>query len=361
MPASLPLAEPPQNLCILRLSALGDVTHAVPVLRAVQDQWPQTEVTWITSSFEHKLLSLIDGVRFITINKKDGWAGYRKLRQRLAGERFDVMLQMQTSLRANLTGACVSAAIKLGWDRYRARDFHRLFMTHAVPETRFEHQLMGHLAFAREIGLEIDSPRWDIPVTEEAAAFADEVLPGDRPILLIAPCSSHPARNWSARGYAEVADYAISKHGMAVVLSGGPSSLELALGRSIETAMSGQATNLIGRDTLPQMVAVIRRAALVLGPDSGPAHLANALGKPVIGLHASTWSRRSGPYSSLDLCVDRFAEAARKYRGREPEQLRWGTRIENAGVMDWITAADVIERLEFARGRLRAGGASPPA
>ncbi len=353
MPAQLPLSEPPRKLCILRLSALGDVTHAVPVLRAIQDQWPQTEVTWITSSFEHRLLSLIDGVRFITINKSEGWGGYWKLRRRLAGETFDVMLQMQTSARANFTGACVSAEIKLGWDKYRARDFHRLFMTHAIPATRFEHQLYGHLAFARRIGLEIDEPRWDFPITEEAAAFADAVIPRGRPVLLISPCSSHPARNWSAQGYAAVADYAIEQHGMAVVLSGGPSALEAEMGGAIEAAMSREATNLIGRDTLPQLVAVISRAALVLSPDSGPMHLANALAKPVIGLHASTWSRRSGPCSSLDLCVDRFAEAARKYRNREPEQLRWGTRIENPGVMDLITVSDVVERLELALRGLR--------
>lgn len=353
MPTQLPLPEPPRKICIVRLSALGDVTHAVPVLRAIQDQWPQTEVTWITSSFEHRLLSLIDGVRFVTVNKKDGWGGYWQLRQRLAGERFDVMLQMQTSARANFTGACVPANIKLGWDKYRARDFHRWFMTHAVPETRFEHQLQGHLAFARRIGLDAETPRWDFPVTHEAAAFADELMPRERPVLLISPCSSHPARNWSAQGYAAVADYAIEKHDMAVVLSGGPSALEAEMGSAIEAAMSRQAINLIGRDTLPQLVAVISRAALLLSPDSGPAHLANALARPVIGLHASTWSRRSGPYSSLDLCVDKFAEAARKYRNREPEQLRWGTRIENPGVMDLITVDDVIERLEFALERRR--------
>lgn len=352
MSSALPLSAQPRNICLIRLSALGDVTHAVPVLRAIQDQWPGTAVTWVTSTFEHKLLSLIDGVEFVTIDKKDGFAGYRKLRRRLAGERFDVMLQMQTSARANMTGACVRADIKLGWDRFRARDFHRLFMTHAIPETRFEHQLPGHLAFAQRIGLEIDQPRWDFPITDEAAEFAARVMPRDRPILLLSPCSSHPARNWSATGYAAVADHAIESHGMAVVLSGGPSTLEQEMGAAIEKAMRHDATNLIGKDTLPQLIAIIERAALVLSPDSGPAHLANALAKPVIGLHASTWSRRSGPYSSLDLCVDKFAEAARKYRGKAPEQLRWGTRIENPGVMDLIEVDEVKQRLATARDRL---------
>jgi len=87
---------------------------------------------------------------------------------------------------------------------------------------------------------------------------------------------------------------------------------------------------------------------VVLSPDSGPAHLVNALGTPVIGLHACTWSKRSGPYNSLDLCVDKLAEAARRYRNAAPEQLRWGTRIELPGVMDLVQVDEVIDRLDAA-------------
>ena len=89
-------------------------------------------------------------------------------------------------------------------------------------------------------------------------------------------------------------------------------------------------------------------ADIVLSPDSGPTHLANALGTPVIGLYACSWSKRSGPYNSLDLCVDKFSEAAQQFRGKEPQELRWGTRIERAGVMDLIQVDEVIEKLEQA-------------
>jgi len=344
----LPFTSAPQKICIVRLSALGDVTHAVPVLRAIQDQWPETDVTWVTSSLEHKLLSLIDGVDFVVIDKRAGWRGYWRLWRRLTHERFEIMLQMQTSLRANLTGTFVGARIKLGWDKRRARDGHRLFMTHSVPPTRFEHQLQGHLSFARTIGLDTRHYRWDFPITDDAAAFVAERVPTDRPVLVISPCSSHPARNWRPERYAAVADHAVERHAMTVVLSGGPSRLEAEIGAAIVAQMKKPAINLIGKDTLPQLVALLERADLVLCPDSGPSHLANAMATPVIALHASTWSRRSGPYDSLDLCVDRFAEAARKFRGKEPEELRWGTRIEDAGVMDLIEVADVIERLDFA-------------
>ena len=110
--------------------------------------------------------------------------------------------------------------------------------------------------------------------------------------------------------------------------------------------MQSSCLNLVGKDTLEQSKALLKKADLVISPDSGPAHIASALGTPVIGLYAATWSRRSGPYNSLDLCVDRFAEAAMKFRNSTAEDLRWGTRIEEPGVMDLVETADVIKKLE---------------
>ena len=135
---------------------------------------------------------------------------------------------------------------------------------------------------------------------------------------------------------------------MRVVLSGGPSELERDTAATIEQSMSQPAINLVGQDTLTQSMALLQRAKPVLSPDSGPVHIANAMGTPVLGLYAATWARRSGPYNSLDLSVDRYREAARKFRGKEPEQLRWGHRIEEPGVMDLVTVDDVIEKLESA-------------
>jgi heptosyltransferase I len=133
---------------------------------------------------------------------------------------------------------------------------------------------------------------------------------------------------------------------MRVVLTGGPSELENTTGQAIEAAMRHGVQNLIGKDTITQSVALLQRASLVISPDSGPAHIASAVGTPVIGLYAATPGARSGPYNSLDLCVDRYAEAARKFRGKTPSELRWGQRIEHPGVMDLVEVADVVENLD---------------
>ena len=341
------------SICILRLSALGDVSHVVPVVRAIQKQAPDIEITWVCGKLEHQILSDIEGVRFVVFDKKAGIRAYRDLRRELAGQQFDYLLHMQVAMRANIASTCIKATSKLGWDKDRSRDLHQWFVGGGVVAVPQQHQVQGFLSFARALDLNADEPTWDLPVSEASKEFAAQVLPGDQRTLLISPSSSHPLRNWSAEGYAAVADYAIDKLGMRVALAGGPSELELSTGAAIEERMTREAVNLIGKDTLPQSLALLQRADIVVSPDAGPTHLANALGTPVIGLHACTWSKRSGPYNSLDLCVDKFPDAARKFRGKEPHELRWGTRIEQPGVMDLIKVDDVVEKLEQAAADLR--------
>ena len=341
----LPLENQPERICILRLSALGDATHTVPVVRAIQDYWPGTHITWIIGKLEYKLLSGLNDVEFIVFDKRGGWPALRGLSEAMSERRFDVLLHMQVAARANLLSRLIRAPDRLGWDKARSRDFHHHFTRQQIAEVPFQHQVDGFLEFPRALGIEVGAPRWDLPIEQAAHDWVAEQLPDDAPLLLISPCSSHELRNWRAEYYARVADFAVHEMGMQVVLSGGPSELEQRMGAEIEGVMQANFLNLVGQDTLEQSKAMLQRADLVITPDSGPAHIASALGTPVIGLHAATWSRRSGPYNSLPLCVDRFEEAAHKFRKKEAEELRWGTRIEEPGVMDLIEPADVIERL----------------
>ena len=339
--------QQPENICILRLSALGDATHVVPVVRAIQDHWPATRITWIIGKLEHRLLQGLDQVEFIEFDKRGGLSAVNDLRRKLRKRQFEVLLHMQVAARANLLSKLIRAPHRLGWNRARSRDFHHLFAREQVANVPFQHQVQGFLEFPRALGVRIEDPRWDLPIHPDATQWAEEKLGDRQNILLISPCSSHALRNWQADRYAAVADYASSKLGMSIVLSGGPGKLDIETGAAIQSAMKQPCLNLVGKDTLEQSKALLKKAALVISPDAGPAHIASALGTPVIGLYAATWSRRSGPYNSLDLCVDRFAEAAEKFRKSKAESLRWGTRIEEPGVMDLIEIDDVIEKLEI--------------
>ena len=118
------------------------------------------------------------------------------------------------------------------------------------------------------------------------------------------------------------------------------------MGAAIEAALQVPVRNIIGTDTLVQLLALLARATVLLSPDSGPAHMATMVGTPVIGLMAGTRSARSGPYLSQRWCVDRYDEAARKYRGRPASELPWIETIEVPGVMDLVETEAVCARLD---------------
>lgn len=340
------MTTPPRSLCLLRLSALGDVSHVVPLVRAIQEQWPATAITWVVGRFEHRLVAGIGGVEFVPFDKRGGWRAWRDLRRRLAGRRFDALLLMQLALRANLVSTAISADLRVGYDRARAREGHGLFVNRRIAPAAGQHVLDALRSFGDAIGLAPSPPRWDLPVPDEAEAFAQAQLPGEAATLVISPCASHPRRNWRPDRYAAVAAHAVRTHGLRVVLAGGPSAAERAMADAILDQCQEPLLDLVGKDTLPRALALFRRATLVLSPDSGPVHMANAVGTPVLGLYASTDPARSGPYSDRRWCVDRHDAAARRFRGRPAAALRWGSKIEAEGVTDLIETAAVIERLD---------------
>jgi heptosyltransferase I len=342
----LPLKAPPRSLCLLRLSAVGDVSHVLPVVRTLQACWPQTRITWIIGKLEHSLVGDIPGIEFIIFDKARRWRAYGDLHRALAGRRFDVLLHMQMSLRASIASLLVRAEVKLGFDQARAKDLQWLFTNAHIASPPRQHVIDSFFAFAEALGVHQRLLRWDIPVPEFAHQFARQAIPEGRPLLVISPCSSMSYRNWSTAGYAAVADYAIEHYGMQVVVTGGPSAIEREYGTAILETMHHQAINLVGRTDLKQLLAVLARAAAVLAPDSGPAHLATAAGVPVIGLYATTNPERARPYLSADYVVNRYPEAVLDKYGKLPADLPWGIRVRDPGTMDRISVSDVTAALD---------------
>jgi len=342
----LPFIVPPKNLCILRLSAIGDISHALPVVRTIQEKWPDTKLAWIIGRIEHDLVYDLPGIEFIIFDKARRWRAYADLKRAMAGRRFDALLHMQMSLRASLASLLVPTDIRLGFDRRRANDFQWLFTTHKIPAHERQHVVDSFFGFAEALGISKRVLRWDIPIPDSARAYAESRLPGDTPTLAISPCSSMSYRNWNATGYAAVADYAIEHHGMRVVLTGGPTAIEADYGKAICAVSRHPVINLIGETDLKQLLAVLAKAAVVIAPDSGPAHLATAVGTPVIGLYATTNPDRARPYLSAEYVVNRYPEAVIARYGTTPDKLPWGTRVRDPGTMERITVADVTARLD---------------
>lgn len=330
----------------MRLSAIGDTCHAVPLIRALERTWPEAQITWIIGRVEARLISLLPRIELLTVDKRHFAAELWRLRRELAPRHFDVLLHMHVSFRASLVSTAVRAPLRLGFDRARARDFQWLFTNRRIAPRRREHVLDSFWGFAEALGIEDRRLEWKLPLPEEALEYARRVIPDQRPTLVVSPCSSHAMRNWRAERYAALCEHAERRWGMRVILCGGPSALEREMGERIVAGAATPIVNQIGRDTLPQMLALLARATVLLSPDSGPAHMATAVGTPVIGLYASTNPDRSGPYLSRQWCVNRFPEAAQLFMRRAPDALPWWIKIEQPGVMDLIKTEDVIERLD---------------
>jgi heptosyltransferase I len=337
-------STPPRSVCILRLSAIGDVCHVLAVVRTLQQAWPETRFTWVIGKLEAKLLGAIPDIEFLVFDKRQGAGAYAALRRAMKGRQFDLLMHMQLAFRASIAALLIPARIKLGFDRERARELQWLFTTHRIRPDERQHVLDGLFGFAERAGVFDHLLRWDIPLDDAARAHSERVVPDGRPTLVISPCSSHPARNWSAERYAAVADHAVGILGLNVLLCGGPSPLEREMGDAILASMQQPCTDLIGKDTLPALLATLSRAAALLTPDSGPAHMATAVGCPVIGLYAATNPARSGPYLSRQWCVDRYDAAARRFLRKPATDIPWTTKIEEPGVMDLIQTEDVIRK-----------------
>jgi heptosyltransferase I len=344
---TLSFKPPLQRVCLLRLSAIGDTCHAVAALRAFQSAWPQTRFTWIIGKLEAKLMAaLLPEIEFITFDKSATLKELWRVRAALRGRRFDLLLDMQLSFRASLVSGLVHAPIKLGFDRERARELQWWFTNARIAPAAAEHVLDSFMGFARACGIEPAPAFWDLTLPADALEYARGIITDERPTLVVSPCSSHTARNWSAERYAAVADYAVSAHNMRVVLVGGRSALENQLGAAISTVARSALVNQIGKDTLPQLLGLLAGSTALLSPDSGPAHMATMVALPVIGLYAATNPARAGPYYSREWCIDKYDAAAQKYLGRPAVQIPWTTKIERPGVMDLISVSDVTAKLD---------------
>jgi len=335
----------PDSVCILRLSAIGDTCHVLPVIRTLQRAWPQTHFTWVIGRLEAKLLGHMPDIEFIVVDKKSTAQSYKALREAMRGRHFDVLMHMQLSIRASLLSTLIPAKIKLGFDRSRARELQWLFTTNRLRPAQRQHVMDAMFGFAEKFNVYEKVLRWDVPIPDAARDYARRLIPDDVKALVISPCSSHHLRNWRPEYYAEIGDYASATLGLKVILCGGRSADELRMGETIVARMKEPCANVIGKDTLPELLATLERATVLLSPDSGPAHMATAVGTPVIGLYAATNPARSGPYLSRQWCVDKYDVAARRLLGKPASEIPWTTKIERPGVMDLITPDEVTKKL----------------
>ena len=340
-------SHPPKSICIFRLSAIGDVTHILPVIHTLKKVWPECKITWIIGRLEYQLVKNLPGIQFIQFDKSKGWSAYRDLSQQLKGQTFDLLLMMQAALRASIASLFISAPCKLGFDRPRAIDYQWLFSNQKIKGASRIHVLDTFFQFLEALGVDEKVYCWDLPINDADSIFAEQVTQS-HPYVVINPCSSarkNNWRNWSTNRYAEICDYLAEKR-FQVLITGGPSPIEKEFCQIIVSQCQSTPKNLAGNTTLGQLLALLRKARLLIAPDTGPAHMATIVDTPVIGLYASSNPARTGPYKSQSILINQYPAALQQFKQKSVGNAAWGERIRDAQVMELISVDSVKQTID---------------
>lgn len=334
-----------KKICLMRLSAIGDVCHAAAMVTRIQDKWPDTEITWVIGKVEYQLVKLMPNVRFIIFDKSQGKAAVQALKEAVKGQVFDVLLMMQVALRANLASRVINAKRRVGFDWARSKELHWLFANNRIAATKHQHVLDGFMAFADSLGVPSEAvPSWNIPVAEDDRQWAEKQALALGNYVVISPAASKAERNWLPERYASIADY-IQDKGYTVILCGGPGKLDRETAEAIIQSATSHIQNFTGKTTLHQLLMLLKHAQLVIAPDTGPAHMATTVGTPVIGLYAHSNPRRTGPYNDLDNVVSVYDACIEAQKGKSWDKLPWGTRAKGNNLMEKITVDMVKQKL----------------
>ncbi len=336
-----------KSICIVRLSALGDVLMLVPLIRCLQTQLPEAKLTWVISRPAYDLVEGLEGVEFIVISKPSNLNDYWCFRKQMKTRVFDVLLAAQASLRANLLYPFIRAKRKIGYDSLRAKDGHGWFVNENIKPGN-DHTLEGFLKFAQALGLEKGDLCWNLPITEADYQWVKARLPAQGPIVVINAAASKPERSWIVERYVEVIRYAQTRWQANIVLTGGPGTYDRFLADEIKKQVS--CLDLVGKTKPKQLLALISQAQLLICPDTGPSHMAAAVNTPVIALHAVTSAAVSGPYIFQHLAVDCYNEAREKILKKTPETNLWGTHVHGPDTMQLVEVKPVLAKVEIVLG-----------
>lgn len=335
-----------KSICIVRLSALGDVLMTVPLIRTLQKNLPQARITWVISRPAYELVEGMAGIEFIVIPKPDSFKDYWAFKKQLKGQTFDVLLAAQSSFRANLLYAFIKAKRKIGYDKLRAKDGHQWFIKETIKPGN-DHTLEAFLKFADVLGLEKKELSWNLPLNKEDYEWARPYFDGKEPVLLVNPAASKPERSWLIERYIEVIRYAKIHWQMKVILIGGPGNYDRNLADAILKEVD--CIDLVGKTKPKQLLAVISKATVLLCPDTGPSHMAAAVGTPVVALHAVTSSQVSGPYIFQHLAVDYYPQAVEQILKKSPLENKWGTHAHGDETMKLVPVEAVLIKLKLAK------------
>ena len=312
------------RVALVKLSSLGDVVHALPAAHAIRAWWPRAELTWVVERREEAVLAgnpdlshvvAVDTRLWRRDFKRPGGAPavigkVRGLVSRLGAGRFDATVDLQGLWKSGVIAALTRAPLRVGLATRLCRERASAWFTnrHVTPPAEAAHVVDQCLAVVAALGIDLAVVGPPVfPISRDADAetrmarwLEDEGVKTTTPLVLLNPGSGGDHKRWAVEAFRRVGEELAVRLGARVAITWGPGEEPLA--RAIAHGMRTGAL-VPPPTTIIEMIALFRRATLVVGGDTGPVHVAAVLGVPTVGLYGPTSARRNGPYGPRAISI----------------------------------------------------------
>lgn len=336
------------RILIVRLSALGDIVHAIPVLSAITRQWPAARVDWLVEHAYAPILSLVRGLHRrvvvrgpVSAETADtisfgGLAAYASAVSHLRAERYDAALDLQGLIKS-ATWARVSGAQRvIGFDPAQLREplAGRLYSETVLPPEGV-HVIHKNLSLLQAIG--VSDGRVELPLAPAASRTTMDAIAaigGAGRYVVLNPGAAWPNKRWPAERFGALAAALLDRQGLRSFVTWGPAERDLA--DAVCRASNGAAQP-APPTSIADLAVMMRDAALVVSGDTGPLHIAAAMAAPLVGLYGPTWPERNGPWHPDDVVISRAGECVCHHKRR---CLRGSPCIDDIAIGAVIDAAE---------------------
>jgi heptosyltransferase-1 len=297
--------DPPERILIIKPSAIGDIVHALPALARLRRHWPNARISWLVTPAYAALVEnhpMIDEVIHFDGNlwgrmwySPAALADLVRFIGDLREKKFDLIVDFQGLLRSALIARMSGAGRRIGFSN--AREGAVLFYTeHVDCSWEEDHAVERYLKIASALGCPEGPVEFPLAVDDGDRAIVASLIPGGRPFAVLLPGTNWETKRWPVERFAALVAPLRNRYGLDTVVAGARADAELT--RQIPADV-----DLTGKLNLRQTTALLERAQLVVANDTGPMHLAAALGRPLVTPYGPTSPRRTGPYGRMDSVI----------------------------------------------------------
>jgi heptosyltransferase I len=319
-----------QRFLILRMSALGDIIHTLPSVCALRDSFPKARIDWLVDRKWSPILEANPCVDHVIEMNRSSWLNVVAQVRRMRKAHYTTAIDFQSLYRSAILGRLSGAPRRFGFDtQYSRESGAALFYTDTINPRR-AHKVDHNLELAEAAGARVNGTRFPLPAVLEAAEEVRQILAtkGLSEYFVLSPGGGWASKCWPPERYGELHRLLAQKYGWRGVISFGPGERELA--EKVRTS-AGSPEPVVEMFDLKQLIALLRGARFLVAGDTGPLHLASALGTPVVGLYGPTDPARNGPYSPKDVVVRKARPEETTYkRGTSPSPAMLAITVEDA-------------------------------